>query len=479
MESSTPSKSQDGTSGNGKVPALIAGPVVGAVVGIIVSQTTELGVEASWCAAVTVLCGIWWVFEPVPIPATSLVPFAVFPLCGVLPAKTVANAYGHHLILLLLGGFILSTAMEKSGAHRRLALGMVRLVGGVGGRRLVLGFMVASGVLSMWISNTATTLMLLPVALATLEQAEDKRLATPLLLGVAYAANIGGIGTPVGTPPNVIFLGQYQETTGHDVSFLEWMTVGVPIVVLFVPLVWLWLTRNLRGRQELTLMQVGPWRTEERRVLIVFALTALAWITRSEPAGGWSALIGASKFANDSTVALTAVVILFVIPDGKSGRLLDWDTANRIPWGLLILFGGGIAIARAFGETGLSEALGNLLSTLAQWEKIFMITVICLAVTFLTEMTSNTATTTLLMPILAAAGVGAAIDPSLLMVPAAISASCAFMLPVATAPNAVVFGTGLFTTRKMMREGFVLNLIGAVVITAVVCLILRNGFGGE
>ena len=173
------------------------------------------------------------------------------------------------------------------------------------------------------------------------------------------------------------------------------------------------------------------------------------------------------------------MVILFVIPDGKSGRLLDWDTANRIPWGLLILFGGGIAIARAFGETGLSEALGNLLSTLAQWEKIFMITVICIAVTFLTEMTSNTATTTLLMPILAAAGVGAAIDPSLLMVPAAISASCAFMLPVATAPNAVVFGTGLFTTRKMMREGFVLNLIGAVVITAVVCLILRNGFGGE
>ena len=438
--------------------------------------------RAALCAAVTSLCGVWWVFEPIPIPATSLIPFALFPIMGILDARTVATAYGHDLIILLLGGFILSTAMEKSGAHRRLALGMVRVVGGVGGRRLVLGFMLASSMLSMWISNTATTLMLLPVALAALESADDDRLTISLLLGIAFAANIGGIGTPVGTPPNVIFMGIYADQVGKQVSFLDWMKIGVPIVVLFVPLVWLWLTRNLAPGKRLALPDSGSWRAEEQRVLIVFGLTALAWITRSEPDGGWSALIGAVDDAGrptvgDSTVALLSVVVMFIVPNGAGGRLLDWKTANRIPWGLLILFGGGIAIARGFRETGLSAGLGELLSQLADWPLLLMIATVCISVTFLTEITSNTATTSLLMPILAAAGIAAAIDPAQLMVPAAASASCAFMLPVATAPNAIVFGTGKLSVRTMMREGFALNLIGAAVITVVCYLLLRDGLG--
>jgi len=454
-----------------KLWLLLLGPALGGLIGLALYHA-GLPTKAAWCAAVTGLCAVWWVTEPIPIPATSLIPFALFPMVGVLDHKGVATSYGHSLILLLLGGFMLSMAMERSGAHRRLALGMVRLVGGVGGRRLVLGFMIAAAVLSMWISNTATTLMLLPVALAVLEQSEDDDLAVPLLLGMAYAASIGGVGTPVGTPPNVILMGVYQEVTGQEVSFLSWMKIGIPVVVVMLPIIWLWLTRKQgRSTGKLDLPHPGSWTAAEVRVLVVFAITALAWVTRSEPFGGWSGLIGAPG-VGDSTVALLAVVVMFLVPDGKGSTLLDWPTAAKIPWGLLILFGGGIAIARAFGESGLSQALGQVLSALASWPHLAMLLVICVCVTFLTEVTSNTATTSLLMPILAAAALAARLEPALLMFPAAISASCAFMLPVATAPNAIVFGTGRFSTRRMASEGFALNLAGATAITAVCYFLL-------
>ena len=316
--------------------------------------------------------------------------------------------------------------------------------------------------------------MLLPVALAVLDQTGDKKLATPLLLGMAYAASVGGIGTPVGTPPNVILMGVYEEYTGHEITFLEWMKIGLPVVLVMVPLQWVWLTRGLKEKGEaLELPAPGPWSRAEVRVLIVFGLTALAWVTRSQPLGGWSHLIGAPG-VGDATVALTAVVAMFLIPDGEGAQLLDWKTAAKIPWGLLILFGGGIAIARAFSASGLSEQLGNLLAALANWPVLLMLLIICLCVTFLTEITSNTATTSLLMPILSAAAAAAANDPRLLMVPAAISASCAFMLPVATAPNAIVFGTGKFPTTTMAREGIALNLVGVVVITLVCYLLLPH-----
>ncbi len=452
--------------------ALAAGPALAAIAWGVASAA-GLPDPARWTAAITALCAAWWVLEPIPIPATSLLPFALFPLTGVLDHKDVATAYGHTLILLLLGGFILSTALERSGAHRRLAIGMVRIVGGRGGRRLVLGFMLATALSSMWISNTATTLMMLPVAIAVLEQEESKDLAVPLVLGVAYSASIGGVGTPIGTPPNVIFMGVYRETTGNDLSFLDWMKIGVPVVVLFVPLVWLWLTRRLRQSAPMKLPKLGAWRSPEKRVLVVFVLTAIAWITRQEPFGGWSQWVG-GKAVGDSTVALAAIAILFVMPNGEEGgeRMLDWETANRIPWGLLILFGGGIAIARGFTASGLSQALGNALSGITAWPLVIMVAAICLSVTFLTEVTSNTATATLLMPVLAAAALGAGIEPALLMAPAAVSASCAFMLPVATAPNAIVFGTERVTTRIMAREGFVLNFVGTMVVTLVCVLLL-------
>lgn len=444
----------------------LAGPL-GAIVAVIAATFmlwSGFAPPAAVTLGITVLCVIWWVFEPIPIPATSLVPLAVLPLSGVLTASEMGAAYGHPIVLLLLGGFILATALERCGAHRRMALGMVRIFGGGSSRRLVFGFMAASALLSMWISNTATTLMLLPVALAVLEKSKDPQLGPPLLLGVAYAASVGGIGTPIGTPPNVVFMGVYSEVVGREFSFLEWMAIGLPVVVVLVPLVGLWLTRRLSHRGEVQLPAVGQWTTAEVRVAAIFACTALAWITRKEPFGGWTAWFGL-PYSNDAIVALLAAVAMFVTSDGKGKRLLDWESAVKIPWGMLILFGAGIGIAQAFTASGLSETIGDALGGLSTWPLLAIMAIICLSVTFLTETTSNTATTTLLMPILAAAALGAALDPRLLMVPAAMSASCAFMLPVATAPNLIVFSTGRFPPEVMAKEGFALNLIGMLTIT--------------
>ena len=443
---------------------------------LIAVAVTLLMMNAGWAregalvGGLTVLCALWWIFEPIPIPATAMIPLGVFPLLGILDGKQVAQAYGDPLIILLMGGAMLSKAMEKSGAHRRLALYMVNLFGGDSQRRLVLGFMVASAALSMWVSNTATTLMLLPVAYAVLQSTnvkDAKKLAVPLFLGIAYAASIGGLGTPIGSPPNIVFLKIYGEATGSIPSFTQWMLWGLPVVILLLPLAALWITRNLGDAAPLKIPQAGAWRSEETRVLVIFFVTAMAWITLREPFGGWSQWLNVPS-ANYAAVALTSVILMFILPNGQGGKLLDWESASAIHWGVLLLFAGGIAIAKAFTVTGISASIGESLSAVTRLSIIALILVVALTVTFLTEITSNTATTTLLMPILAAASLGAGFDPALLMLPAALSASCAFMLPVATAPNAIVFGTGEITVEQMVREGFALNLIAVVVISAVV-----------
>ena len=451
-----------------RVLALYAGPLL-AVLAAISLYRLGMSEQIAITALIAVWCVIWWIFEPVPIPVTSLLPLAVFPLVGILTPAQVGQAYGSPLILLLLGGFILSRAMEHSGAHRRIALAMVHLFGSHSDRRLVFGFMAASAVLSMWISNTATTLMLLPVAMAVLEKLDGEQLAIPLLLGLAYAASVGGIATPIGTPPNLLFMQIYQESTGNAISFLTWMSWGLPVVFIMVPLMGLWLTRHLHGSSNVQLPQQGLWRTEEKRVMLVFGATALAWITRTEPFGGWSGWLNLPA-ANDASVALLAVVVMFVISDGKGGRLLNWERAVTIPWGVLLLFSGGICLAKGFVSSGLSLLLGEWLAAMNYLPIWTLIGMICLVVTFLTETTSNTASTALLMPILAAAALAAGIEPEILMVPAAMTASCAFMLPVATAPNTVVYGSGKVSVQRMVREGFVLNLLGVLVV-ATVCFL--------
>lgn len=423
-------------------------------------------------AVVAWLCMLWWIFEPLPIPVTSLLPIAVFPISGVLTPEQVGASVGSPLIILLLGGFLLSRGMESTGAHHRIALSVVNLVGGHKPRRLVLGFMIAGALLSMWISNTASILMLMPVALAVLASCSDRNsLAAPLLLGLAWSCSIGGLGTPIGTPPNLILVQVYEENTAQTISFGQWMSWGIPVVLTLLPLAWWWVTRAVPKELDIQLPAVGPWRSAERRVLVVFGLTALAWITRAEPFGGWQTWLGLPA-ANDASVALLAVVALFVVRDYQGEPLIDWAKASQIPWGVLLLFGGGICLARAFVASGLSAQVGDALTTVAALPVFAMMLLLALAVTFLTEATSNTATTALLMPVLAAVALAVEIDPLWLMVPAAMSASCAFMLPVATAPNAVVFGSGELPIRRMVREGFALNLMGALLIATVAWVLL-------
>ena len=450
--------------------ALFLTPIISLLVTLWLIDT-GWPLERAMTLGITLLTASWWIFAPIPIPVTSFIPIATFPLLGILTANEVGQSYGSPLILLLLGGFILSTALAKNNAHKRIAIGMVRAFGQGSKRGLVFGFMIASAFLSMWISNTATTLMLLPVALAVLDSAEDKKLAIPLLLGIAYAASVGGIGTPIGTPPNLVFMKVYGDLIGETPTFTQWMKWAVPVVIIFVPVIAFWLTRNLTGKGQFQLPEMKAWSAAEIRVVAVFFVTAVLWITRKEPFGGWSAMFGLPN-ASDGSVALLAVVAVFIVPDGKGGKLLDWKTANQIPWGVLMLFAGGIAIAKAFTVTGLSQVIGEALSTFTTLPIILVILALALCVTFLTEITSNTATTTLLMPILAATAIATNIDPLLLMIPAAMSASCAFMLPVATAPNAVIFGSERIPLERMIKEGFALNLIGAGLITTLLYFIL-------
>jgi len=468
---------------NTRLIALFTGPLLAVLVYLLTIDSNNPALAIT--AAVTVICVTWWIFEPIPIPVTSLLPLAVFQISGVLSSDQIGKSYGSPLILLLLGGFVLSKAMERSGAHLRLALHMVNLFGNNSSKRLVLGFMVTAAILSMWISNTATALMLLPVALAVSRQAKDKELTTPLMLGIAYAASIGGIGTPIGTPPNLVFMQVYQQQFNQNIGFTEWMSWGIPIVSCMIPITWLWITRKLTFSGGFTMPAVGKWSTIEKRVMLVFAITACAWITRKEPFGGWSSWLDLPK-ANDASVALIAVILMFIIPAGinkeslndgnnsirKGEKLLNWEAAVSIPWGILLLFGGGICLAEAFGVSGLSSSLAENLSALSTIPVWLMIFVICLSVTFMTETTSNTASTVVLMPVLAATAIGLDIDPKLLMIPAAISASCAFMMPVATPPNSIVYASGFFSARAMASEGFVLNIIGAIIITVLCYLIL-------
>ncbi|WP_223789805.1 SLC13 family permease [Marinicella meishanensis] len=417
---------------------------------------------------ITATTAICWVTEWLPIPVASLLPIALFPLLGVITPTAVGTAYGSPLIILLLGGFLLSTALAHSNTHQYLAHRVIQLIGTHSPKRLIMGFMLTAFLMSMWISNTATTLMLLPIALAILSNNSDRRLGTLLLLGIAYAASIGGTMTPIGTPPNLIMIQNYQLGTGNEMGFLTWMGQVLPMVLLFFPLM-LWVLTS-QVPKDLSIqsheLSTGGLTTAQRRTLWVFAITALLWVTRTAPFGGWKLWLDLPQ-ANDASVALLGVVALFMIGDGRGKKLLTWQTANTIPWGVLLLFAGGMVIAAAFKSTGLSALLADQLLFLKDFPQFWLILIICLAITFLTEITSNTATTAILMPVLLSAAQAMDMDPAKIMIPAAISASCAFMLPVATAPNAIVFGSEQLPIREMIKQGFKINLIGAVCIASV------------
>ncbi|WP_137167298.1 SLC13 family permease [Salinimonas lutimaris] len=416
----------------------------------------------------TILIAMLWVSEALPIALTALIPFVAFPMAGVMSYQTASGALGSHVIMLLMGAFMLSKSLEKSGVHKRLAVYMLNLTGAKSGRSLVMGFMLTSAILSMWISNTATALMLLPIAMAIINSMDAPRLSTALLLGIAYAASLGGVGTPIGTPPNIIFMNVYTQVSGNEISFLNWMSTGIPIVLLGIPVMALWLTRSAGTLPAITLPESGEWQPAEKRVLMAFGVVALAWIFRPY----WTAFLNMPN-VSDSTIAVAGVIMMCLIPDGnkeKPGQILDWDTATQIPWGLLLVYAGGICLASAFVESGLSQRMGDAMSGLSVFPVLGIILVLCIAVSFVTEVTSNTATATLLMPILASAAMALDIDPIVLMMPAAISASCAFMMPVATPTNTIVYSSGKLSIPVMAREGAILNIILALIVTAVVAI---------
>ncbi len=452
----------------------LAGGVLIAIVAFVTTQHAGLTAVQSRTAAVTTLCAIWWVLEALPLSATALVPVVIFPLAGVLSADKAASAYGHPLILLFLGGFMLSRAAEYWGAHRCIAQVALTFIGGTSGRRVVLAVMVATTFISAWINNTATALMMLPVALALMDRDKTGKLAVPLLLSVAYGSSIGGIATPIGTAPNGIFMGVYEEATGLTVPFHQWMMLCVPITIVMMIAAWLLLTYKLGGVDDLEIPPDKQWTTPQKRTLAVFGLACLAWLTREIPFGGWSTWFGVPG-AEDMTVAVAATLLLFIIPSGngeKGSRLLDWKIAEDIPWGVLILFGGGICLAAGFESSGLSQVIGSLASGLRDWPPVAIVATLCFSVTFLSEFTSNTATANILMPILAATAKANGMNPALLMIPATLSNSLAFMMPVGTPPNAIAYGTGHVKIGHMIRAGFVLNVIGAIIVTLFCWLLL-------
>lgn len=463
----------------------------------VLPRPDGLSVNAYRTVGVTFIVGVWWVTEALPLGATALVPAALFPLLGIATAKEIAPSYASSFILLLLGGFLLALAVERSGVHRRIALHVLRLIG-TSPPRLVLGFAVATGSLSMWISNTASTLIMMPIVLAIADRAVEtggdraRPFVLAVLLGTGYGASIGGMGTPIGTPPNVIAMGalESQFPNGPELTFMSWALVAIPIVVLLIPTMWLVLTRVILKLPDLDLGAapviraeidaLGPWRTIEKRSLAVFGFAAFMWMTRSgftfsggNAIPGWASLLELSKAPDDGTVAMLAAVIAFMVPSGQGprDRLLDWATAVKAPWDLVLLFGGGIALSKGFTSTGLSQWLGDQLATLGDAPAIVFVGGASLAATFGTEIISNTALANISMPILALTAAKVGMDPRLLLVPCALACSCAFMMPAATGPNAIVFGTGRIRIGEMVRAGFWINIVAWAVIVAASMLI--------
>ncbi len=475
---------------------LLLGPLL-FVLMLVAPAPAGMEPAAQKMAAVALLMATWWMCESIPIPATSLLPIPLFPYLGIMDTKKATAPYASHLIFLFMGGFIIALAMQRWNLHRRIAMNIVRTVG-FSPARLIFGFMVATAALSAFVSNTATTVMMMPIGLAIINHVVEEgkkegldkvidfspekfNFGLNLMLGIAYAASIGGMATLIGTPPNTVLAGYLQKTYGFEITFAAWLKVGVPLVVVLLPLCWLWLIKfanplklkRVPGGRDLInaeLRKMGSMNSGERWTAAVFGLTALGWIFRKQI----GFLFPDPKLVTDAAIAMTGALLLFLIPIDlrRNCFVMNWHWASKMPWGVLILFGGGLALASGFKATRLADWIGSQVGLLDQAPILVLIIAVATLIIFLTELTSNTATTAMVMPILAAIAVGLGQSPLLLVVPAAIAASCAYMLPVATPPNAIVFGSGYVTIPQMAKSGFGLNIIGIVVTVAVTYLLV-------
>ena len=480
---------------------LAAGPLLALLVYALLADSTQgpsaLRPEGRATAAIAVLMATWWVTEALPLAATALLPVALFPLCHVASVRDAAAPYAHELIFLFLGGFLLAQAVERWGLHRRLALWTVLGVG-TQPARLVAGFMLASAFVSMWISNTATAVMMLPIAVSVMglapsdSDAESKapplnfrgrtqrqNFGTCLMLGIAYGASIGGMATLIGSPPNAFLAGFLASNHGIEIGFGSWMRIGLPVAVVLLPLAWLALTRVLYpppradlvgGRQVIrnALLRLGALSRGEKTVGVVFGVTALLWITH-QPLSGWGVLhdaFPAIENLSDAGIAILGALVLFAIPVHPRRRVfaLDWKSAQRLPWGTLLLFGGGLSLAHAFRVSELDLWIAGPARLLAQQPLALLVGVVVILIVFFTELSSNTATAATFLPVLSGVALGVGVHPTVLVVPATLAASCAFMMPVATPPNAIVFGSGRVRIGQMVRAGLLLNLVSIVLI---------------
>ncbi len=475
---------------------------------ILLGPTPEgMTPEAKRMAATIVLMGCWWIGESMPLGVTALVPLVAFPLLKIMPVVKVAPNYANHYVFLLLGGFFIALTMQRWNLHTRIALWIIKVVG-TSAAKLVLGFMVASAFLSMWISNSATSMMMMPIGLGLIVKTEEMQGKAPnasarnfgacLMLGIAYAANIGGVATLVGTFPNLVLAGMFKELFpgGPEITFVEWLKIGLPFTVVFIPLMWLYMVKGIlpiKGKvvdnaDEIIRREVeklGKMGRGEKMILAVFVATALLWIFRSDinigksTLRGWSSLLGVQKYVHDSTVAMAMGILCFMLPVDRVKRvtLLNWDHAKKAPWDILLLFGGGFAIAKGFSASGLTEWIGMQLTVFKGVSPILIVGAVALTMTFLTEVTSNTASTTMMLPVLGATAQALNVNPLLFMIPATISASCAFMLPIGTPPNAIVFASGRVSLLQMAKTGFLLNLITVIFVTLFVYFVVVPTMG--
>ncbi len=476
---------------------LVLGPMLFAFV-LMFFHPADLSVEGRMVLATTLWVAVWWITEAIPIPVTSLLPIVLLPITGALGSSAVTAAYGNPIIFLFLGGFMIALAMEKWDLHKRIALTIISLLG-TSINSIVFGFMAATGFLSMWVSNTASVMMMLPIGTAIVYQVtqelnksegdhseEIDKFSKALIFGVGYGGTIGGLGTLIGTPPNIILAAIVNELFGFEITFASWMMFAFPVVVVLLFVGWLMLTRiiypikfsNLPGGKALIAKEkeaLGKITFEEKAVLAVFLMAAFFWITRSFL---WQGQLLNIPGINDTMIAIVAAIALFLIPSpNKGGCLLGWDIAKDVPWGILLLFGGGLAIAAGFSSSGLAVWIGGQMSVLEGVNFLLVILLAAGMVLFLTEITSNTATATMILPVLASLALALDIHPFVLMVPAAMAANCAFMLPVGTPPNAIIFATGKIKIIEMVRNGFWLNIFALLLIVASVYFLLPLVWG--
>ncbi|MDU8886262.1 SLC13 family permease [Yeosuana sp. MJ-SS3] len=470
---------------NSKRIGLVLGPILFILIRLFF-KPEGLSDEANGILASTLWIAVWWITEAIPIAATALLPIVLFPLTGSLDIASTTGSFGHKYVFLYMGGFIIAISIEKWHLHKRIALNIINLIGS-NVKKIILGFMVATAFLSMWISNTATSVMMLPIGIAIIKQlkdnpktVEDENLifGKALMLAIAYSASIGGIATLIGTPPNLVLAGVVMDTYGYEITFLQWFMFGFPISVLLIIICWKYLTSFAfkfeqkefpGGKQEINrlLKSLGKISYEEKLVSIIFATTAFCWITRS------FLLQKMLPQLDDTIIAIVFALILFIIPSKKKKKkLMTWKDAKNLPWGIIILFGGGMALAKGFETSGLALWIGNQMTSLVGVTTILLVLLLIASVNFLTEITSNLATTAMLLPVLAPLALTIDLHPFILMVGAAVAASCAFMLPVATPPNAVVFGSGYLRIPDMVSKGFLMNIISIIILTLFVYFIL-------